>query len=125
MQDPGWSTLSSKIPANLFHHVDLLEIKRIRVLTRLFRCWHRVWDVQLFGQGIIKVLVNKLNSYLTPEDKEIISGHIQRNDLYIRLDKQAAFINKLKLQNADPIHVRVHFRTKNQSEVIEAMGLSQ
>ena len=53
----------------------------------------------------------KLAFNLTPQDKEILSNkfkqHLDRGNLYIRLNKQSAYLNTIKLHQEDPIRFRI------------------
>ncbi len=64
----------------------------------------------------------KLSSDLRPIDKQVladeISRHFERGNLYIRLDKQEAFLGKLKLGSVDAIHMHVHFKKPGASEAV-------
>jgi hypothetical protein len=75
-------------------------------------------------EGFLKSLVKRLSK----EDKKLLSDrinlHVHSGSLYIRLDKQAAYLGEIKLREADPIRVRVKF--KRSSVILEAcrkMGL--
>lgn len=63
----------------------------------------------------------KIAAGLSMLDKETlnneISQHLEKANLYLRLDKQDAYANELKLGQTDPIHLRIHF--KSQSDIIE------
>jgi len=65
----------------------------------------------------------KLASSLTILDKELlcseIKQHLDKGNLYIRLDKQSAYLNKVKLYHEDPIHFRIHFRKSNPEEIVK------
>jgi len=65
----------------------------------------------------------KLASSLSNLDKELlcneIKQHLDRGNLYIRLDKQSAYLNKVKLYHEDPIHFRIHFRKSNPEEIVK------
>jgi RNA binding exosome subunit len=65
----------------------------------------------------------RISSKLGIMDKEILRGeihtHLEKGNLYVRLDKQAAYLNEMRLGREDPIRVRVHFKEHNPEEVIE------
>ncbi len=72
---------------------------------------------------LIKRLIDNLASNLSSLDKEELTRDIDRcvekGNLYIRLDKQAAFLGIVKLVNSDPIRVRIRFRKSKLEDVIE------
>lgn len=80
-------------------------------------------------EDLIKALVEKLASALGPYDKERISEECQRfpdkSNLYLRLDKQAAFKDELRLRRDDPIHIRLHFKKKNIVGICRELGIVQ
>ncbi len=65
----------------------------------------------------------KLSTSLSIMDKELLNNeirqHLEKGNLYLRLDKQNAYLNQLKLGQADPIHLRIHFKKHAPEEVIE------
>ena len=65
----------------------------------------------------------KLASNLLPQDKEILSNkikqHLDRGNLYIRLNKQSAYLNSIKLHQEDPIRFRIHFRKSKPEEIVK------
>ena len=50
---------------------------------------------------------------------EEINLHFEKGNLYLRLDKQAAYQGEYKLQNNDPVHIRVHFKQHDKHEIKE------
>lgn len=48
-----------------------------------------------------------------------IHEHIEKGNLYIRLDKQSAFLGELGLSQTDPIHLKIHFKKSDPQEVIK------
>jgi len=48
-----------------------------------------------------------------------IRQRLNKGNLFIRLDKQSAYSNELKLRSDDPIHFRIHFRKSRLEEIME------
>jgi len=48
-----------------------------------------------------------------------IAQHLEKGNLYLRLDKQSAFLGKLRFSSVDPVHVRFHFQKSKPEEVVE------
>ncbi|MEM3054482.1 MAG: RNA-binding domain-containing protein, partial [Candidatus Bathyarchaeia archaeon] len=75
----------------------------------------------------IKAFFEDFASRLGVLDKKILSSeigqHLEKGCLYIRLDKQSAFLNGLKLSTTDPIHFRIHFKKSNPKEIVEVCKL--
>lgn len=88
---------------------------------------HHGNPIILFETKIKKDAVNavfeKLSSHLESLDKELLANeikrHLDRGNLYVRLDKQSAFLNELRIGSVDPIHLRIHFRKHSPEEIIE------
>lgn len=88
---------------------------------------HHGNPIILFETKIKKDAVNavfeKLSSRLESLDKELLANeikrHLDRGNLYVRLDKQSAFLNELRIGSVDPIHLRIHFRKHSPEEIIE------
>jgi RNA binding exosome subunit len=55
-------------------------------------------------------------------DKELLANeiaqHLDKGNLYIRLDKQSAYLNGLRLGATDIIHFRIHFKKHSAQEVV-------
>jgi RNA binding exosome subunit len=58
-------------------------------------------------------------------EKELLSReidqHLEKGNLYLRLDKQSAFLGEFKLGQEDSIHLRVHFKRHMPEEVMAIM----
>ena len=71
----------------------------------------------------VSAVFEKLSSRLESLDKELLANeikrHLDRGNLYIRLDKQSAFLNELRIGSVDPIHLRIHFRKHSPEEIIK------
>jgi len=70
-------------------------------------------------QAVFEKLASGLNALDKETLKNEIAQHLENGNLYIRLDKQSAYLNELKLSNADPIHLRCHFKKHKQEEIVE------
>jgi len=70
-----------------------------------------------------KAVFKKLASGLSSLDKELLNNEIRqrlnKGNLFIRFDKQSAYLNELKLRPDDPIHFRIHFRKSRLEEIME------
>ncbi len=65
----------------------------------------------------------KIATGLSILDRETLNNeihqHLEKTNLYLRLDKQNAYANEFKLGQTDPIHLRIHFNNQSQNEIIE------
>ena len=67
--------------------------------------------------------LKKIAEHLSSIDKEEldreINLHIEKCNLYLRLDKQSALLGNAKFTQTDPIHIKIHFKDKTVEEIIE------
>lgn len=70
-----------------------------------------------------QAVFEKLSSGLSTLDRELLNSeleqHLEKANLYLRLDKQSAYLNELKLCSADPIHFRIHFTRHRREEILD------
>lgn len=80
-------------------------------------------ETRIKKRDSVKAVFEKLASDLSSLDKELLNSEIRQHldtaNLYIRLDKQSACLNELKLCSIDPIHFRIHFRKSDPLEILE------
>jgi len=48
-----------------------------------------------------------------------IRQHVEKHDLYMRFDKQSAFLGSLKIGRDDPLRFKIHFKNKTPDEIVE------
>ena len=79
-------------------------------------------EVELADRQLLLGLLRKIGSGLTALDKETLSRemslHLEKGNLYLRFDKQQAFLGELRFSSNDPIHFKVHFRNKTADEIV-------
>ncbi len=80
-------------------------------------------EARIKGGDVVEGTVRRLSSGLTTLDKQVLSDdidqHFERGNLYLRLDKQLAYLGELRLYATDPIRLKIHFKKHGKSEVIE------
>jgi RNA binding exosome subunit len=80
-----------------------------------------LYERQIRNPEITEALLRNIGLGLSPLDKETLLEELEirltKGNLYLRLDKQAAFEGKLKLCIADPVHLRIKFRTSKIEEI--------
>jgi RNA binding exosome subunit len=78
-------------------------------------------EAKIQDKHIVQGAFEKLSKGLSILEKNSLcnelSEHLERGNLYLRLDKQAAFLKKIKLGQTDPIHLRIHFKNPNLEEI--------
>jgi RNA binding exosome subunit len=80
-------------------------------------------ETRIKKRDTAEAVFRKLASGLSSLDKELLNNEIKqrlsKGNLFIRLDKQSAYLNELKLRSDDPIHFRIHFRKSRLEEIME------
>jgi hypothetical protein len=81
-----------------------------------------LFEGRIKNKKVARMFLEKLASSLNMIDKETlnseISQHVEGGNLYIRLDKQSAYMGEFRFGSADTIHVRMHFRKPSTEEVM-------
>jgi RNA binding exosome subunit len=80
-------------------------------------------ESRIKDKHIAQAVLEKLASSLSMMDKELlgkeITEHLEKGNLYLRIDKQSAFQSVSRLSTSDPIHFKVHFKKHTSEEVVE------
>lgn len=101
-------------------HIDSVVFKKIN-LRGHYGNPISLFEARIKRGEVIEALIKNL-SQLGELDKEFllekIDLHISRGSLYIRLDKQSAFQGELKTCSADPIRLRIKFRTRRIEDIV-------
>jgi RNA binding exosome subunit len=87
-----------------------------------------LYEARIKDKKVAQGVFARLCSGLSVMDKEVLSDeidqHVDKGNLYLRLDKQSAFLNEFKLGSADPIHIQIHFKKHRQTEVLDVCRAS-
>jgi RNA-binding protein len=82
-----------------------------------------LFEARIKNKKTARMFLEKLASNLSMVDKEALNGeiaqHVESGNLFLRLDKQSAYLGEFRLGSADTIHVRMHFRKPSAEEVID------
>jgi RNA binding exosome subunit len=80
-------------------------------------------ETKLTNKNELPSALEKIASSLSSLDKEQLSQemkmHLEKHNLYLRFDKQSAFLGNLKLTSNDPIHFKIHFKNRTPDEIIK------
>ena len=81
------------------------------------------FETRIKDKNFFQAIFERLSTGLNVLDKEVLGNeirrHIENGNLYIRLDKQCAYLNEVKLSNVDPIHFKIHFKKGKPEEIVE------
>ena len=79
-------------------------------------------ETELAERPKLPSALEKIGQCLTSLDKETLNGemkmHLEKGNLYLRFDKQQAFLGAVRFSSNDPIHVKFHFRNKTPDEIV-------
>ncbi len=79
-------------------------------------------ETKLTNKALLMAVLEKIAFSISALDKEQLSvelkQHIEKHNLYLRFDKQNAFLGTLKLTANDPIHLKIHFKNKTPQEIM-------
>jgi RNA-binding protein len=68
---------------------------------------------------MLELIAQKLGSLDKEELSRDINLHLEKSNLYLRLDKQSALLGTAKFTQNDPIHLKIHFKDKTAEEIVE------
>ena len=79
-------------------------------------------EVELADKEKLMAMLQKIGNSLTSLDRETLNAemplHLEKGNLYLRFDKQQAFLGHLRFSSNDPVHFKIHFRNKTAEEII-------
>ena len=82
-----------------------------------------VFEARIKEEKIMEALMENFSSKLGELEKGKLLRefdlHVGDGSLYLRLDKQAAFMGEFRLCAADPIHIRIRFRKRKTEEILQ------
>ncbi len=78
---------------------------------------------KLTDKKLMPSAVEKIGKALSALDKEELERdiklHLEKGNLYLRFDKQSAFLGSLRFSSHDPIHLKIHFKNKTAQEITD------
>ncbi len=79
-------------------------------------------ETKLENRQLLPKVLEKLGSSLSSLDKEQLLGefkeHLDKRSLFLRLDKQSAYLGSAKFSNVDPVRMKIHFKNKTPDEIM-------
>lgn len=81
------------------------------------------FKTQIREPEIVESLLSNISANLTLSDKEDLSRnldlHLDGGSLYLRLNKQEAYMGRIRLCRADPIRIHIRFKVSKKEEIKE------
>ena len=75
----------------------------------------------LTDKKLLPNVLEKIGDGLSSLDKEAFCTdfklHLEKSNLYLRFDKQSAYLGNFKFTQNDPIHFKIHFKHKSAAEI--------
>ena len=82
-----------------------------------------LYKIRVNEKILLQSIIQFISENLSFSDKENLTNdikiHLDRNNLYLRFDKQLAFDSILKFSTQDPIHLKIHFKKMHLKDIIE------
>jgi len=79
------------------------------------------YKAKITKPDITEAVLRRIGYNLPQHEKEMLSldlkRRLEKGSLYLRLDKQAAYRGEYRLCNADPIHLRIRFKTSKIDDI--------
>jgi RNA binding exosome subunit len=80
-------------------------------------------SAKLTDKKTLPAALEKIGSGLNSLDKEELSRdwklHLEKRNLYLRFNKQSAYLGTIKFTQNDPVHFKIHFKNKSHEEIVE------
>ena len=82
-----------------------------------------LFTAKLTDRKLLPAALEKFGAALSALDKEELNQdiklHLEKGNLYLRFDKQSAFLGTLKFTQNEPIHLKIHFKNKTSDEITD------
>ena len=78
-------------------------------------------ELKLEDRKLLPSLLEKIGTALGALDKEALAEEfkmrLEKRSLFLRFDKQSAYMGTIKLGSNDPIRIKIHFKNKTPQEI--------
>jgi hypothetical protein len=82
-----------------------------------------LFTAKLTDKKTLPAALQKLGEGLNSLDKEELSRdlklHMEKRNLYLRFNKQSAYLGTIKFTQNDPVHFKIHFKNKSPDEIVD------
>ena len=80
-----------------------------------------LFQTKITDKQALPLVLGKIAAGLSALDKETLDSemklHLEKRNLYLRFDKQSAYMGELNFSSTDPIHFKIHFKNKTPEEI--------
>ena len=80
-----------------------------------------LFTAKLIDKKMLPRVLEKISLGLNSLDKEELSDnlrlHLEKGNMYLRFDKQSAFLRLFKFSQNDPIRLKIHFKNKSSEQI--------
>lgn len=80
-----------------------------------------LFTATLTDKKLLPQALEKIGAGLSSLDKEELCTdlklHTEKSNLFLRFDKQSAYLGAVKFAQTDPIHIKIHFKNKTAEEI--------
>jgi RNA binding exosome subunit len=117
----------NKVTGAVRHLLPATQVENIVFNKSSLRGHHgnpiTLFEAKIKEKEIVRAVVENLSSGLSSLDKESllreVELHVEKGNLYLRFDKQAAFQGQFKLGVSDPIRVRLRFKKNRLEDIVQ------
>jgi hypothetical protein len=82
-----------------------------------------LFTAKLVDKKLLPAALERLGAGLNSLDKEELCRdlklHLEKRNLYLRFDKQSAYLGNIKFTQNDPVHFKIHFKNKSAAEITD------
>jgi hypothetical protein len=87
-----------------------------------------LFTARLTDKKLLPKTLERIGAGLNSLDKEQLCNdlelHLEKGNLYLRFDKQSAFLGAFKFTQNDPIHIKIHFKNKTSPQIADLCKVS-
>ena len=80
-----------------------------------------LFKTKITDKKALPLVLKKIAERLSSLDKQTLDSemkmHLEKRNLYLRFDKQSAYMGETKFASNDPIHFKIHFKNKTPKEI--------
>jgi RNA binding exosome subunit len=81
-----------------------------------------LFEAKFTDKQALPLVLEKMGNNLNSLDKETLSSeiklHLEKRNLFLRFEKQSAYMGELRFSSYDPIHFKIHFKDKTPEEIV-------